>query len=307
MKSLFRYTSFTITLIFILSCGEKNNHQDDFIPVHDLNLHVEKSDLKRGIKKTGSSMPPVYFSHNIHEKQQVKCIQCHHKKGNPERVKRCAWCHRGQKESELIHTLCITCHKKKEAPVLCSGCHKAKKERLPHSEITDTFKGTFSFDDKEHAFHKNAGYDCRACHHEKSEKPHKCADCHDAATKVRVYHIFCRDCHRKVRRGPVKCKECHKIKSSPLDSLNDIIVLQKTGHRKPPIRFDHRAHMEDYNTECIDCHHLGSMKKCSECHKKKDRGAVINLKIAFHQQCHDCHRRTSGPRACINCHRGNKK
>jgi primosomal protein N' len=29
---------------------------------------------------------------------------------------------------------------------------------------------------------------------------------------------------------------------------------------------------------------------------------VINLKGAFHQQCHDCHRKTAGPRSCEKCH-----
>lgn len=84
--------------------------------------------------------------------------------------------------------------------------------------------------------------------------------------------------------------------------VEDVIRLPKTGHRKPVIYFDHRAHVDDYNAVCIDCHHKGTNQKCSSCHDKKDRGNVINLKGAFHQQCHDCHLRTSGPRACGRCH-----
>lgn len=84
--------------------------------------------------------------------------------------------------------------------------------------------------------------------------------------------------------------------------VQDVIRLPKTGHRKPVIYFDHRAHVEDYNAVCIDCHHKGTNQKCSSCHHKKDRGNVINLKGAFHQQCHDCHRQSSGPRACGRCH-----
>ncbi len=82
----------------------------------------------------------------------------------------------------------------------------------------------------------------------------------------------------------------------------DVIVIKKTGHRKPPIKFNHLNHVQKYNTECIDCHHKGKNKKCSFCHTRKDQGNVINLKGAFHQQCHDCHRKTKGPRACGRCH-----
>lgn len=82
-----------------------------------------------------------------------------------------------------------------------------------------------------------------------------------------------------------------------------VITLPKTGHRKPEIHFDHLKHIEDYNTECIDCHHKATNKKCSACHLQKDKGAVVNLKDAYHQQCHDCHRKTDGPKACGRCHK----
>ncbi|MCP4133376.1 MAG: cytochrome c3 family protein [bacterium] len=85
-------------------------------------------------------------------------------------------------------------------------------------------------------------------------------------------------------------------------SLPGKLYLPKTGHRKPRILFDHKAHVEKYNTECIDCHHKGTNKPCSACHEKKDKGAVVNLKGAFHQQCHDCHRKTAGPKGCGRCH-----
>ena len=81
-----------------------------------------------------------------------------------------------------------------------------------------------------------------------------------------------------------------------------IIILPKTGHRKPKIHFNHLYHIEKYNTECIDCHHKLTNKKCSKCHLKRDQGNIVNLKDAYHQQCHDCHRKTSGPKACLRCH-----
>ncbi len=89
----------------------------------------------------------------------------------------------------------------------------------------------------------------------------------------------------------------------PVFAMDDVIVLPKTGHTKPPIHFSHRAHHDEYGALCTDCHHQGSVnKKCSSCHTGKDMGTVINLKDAFHQQCHDCHRRSAGPKACGRCH-----
>lgn len=92
-----------------------------------------------------------------------------------------------------------------------------------------------------------------------------------------------------------------------LFSIDDFIKIQKTGHRKPPILFSHKAHSEDYDTKCIDCHHKGLNQKCSKCHLKNDQGNIINIKGAFHQQCHDCHRKTSGPKGCSRCHKRIKK
>ena len=86
-------------------------------------------------------------------------------------------------------------------------------------------------------------------------------------------------------------------------SVEDKFVLPKTGHRKPPIVFNHKAHAEDYDASCVDCHHKGKNLKCSKCHLKMDQGKVINIKGAFHQQCHNCHRKTSGPKGCGRCHK----
>ncbi|HOT46224.1 MAG TPA: cytochrome c3 family protein [Spirochaetota bacterium] len=90
-------------------------------------------------------------------------------------------------------------------------------------------------------------------------------------------------------------------------SVEDVIVLPKTGHRKPPITFSHRAHTDDYGAKCIECHHAGKNVKCSTCHLRHDRGNLINLKGAFHQQCLGCHRKTSGPKGCGRCHQDRKR
>lgn len=91
--------------------------------------------------------------------------------------------------------------------------------------------------------------------------------------------------------------------AGPLLPVEDVIVLPKTGHRKPPIVFTHRLHSEVYGTKCVDCHHTGQNVRCSNCHMRRDRDNVINLKGAYHQQCLDCHRKTAGPKGCGRCHR----
>lgn len=85
-------------------------------------------------------------------------------------------------------------------------------------------------------------------------------------------------------------------------AVEDRVVLPKTGHRKPPIVFTHKNHSSFYGIKCIVCHHKGKNAACSTCHLRRDQGKVINLKGAFHQQCHDCHRRSAGPRGCSRCH-----
>jgi hypothetical protein len=85
--------------------------------------------------------------------------------------------------------------------------------------------------------------------------------------------------------------------------VEDMIILPKTGHRKPPILFSHKLHSTNHGVECTECHQNGENIKCSSCHLRRDQGNIINLKGAFHQQCHDCHRKTSGPKACGRCHR----
>jgi hypothetical protein len=89
---------------------------------------------------------------------------------------------------------------------------------------------------------------------------------------------------------------------SALYSVDDVIILPKTGHRKPPIVFKHKAHNQDYGAKCIECHHTGKNIKCASCHMRRDQDAIISLKGAFHQQCQGCHRKTSGPKGCGKCH-----
>lgn len=99
------------------------------------------------------------------------------------------------------------------------------------------------------------------------------------------------------------------------------IVLQACAKKKPPVTFDHPAHvkmMKKNKQDCVICHHLVEKKppdknSCSECHQKKqgkigtcfDRSKKQN---PFHIRCVGCHKksvtspRNKPPTKCAGCH-----
>ncbi len=293
-----------ITIIPVLACSD-NQSGTDIVTITGVNDYYTDADTARGMKTLETTIR-VKMSHSIHEKSNIRCVTCHHKSGNDERIKKCAFCHKGLAGAKLFHTFCIKCHTdKNKGPIHCNECHIEKKEKQVYKDIEMMYGKTFIFDKKSHRVHEGADVKCNVCHHDagKEKNKKKCDACHMGKSKMVILHYFCKDCHKK-QGGPIRCQECHAGVKSEYQNVKDIIPLDKTGHRLPQIQFNHKAHVEEYNTECIDCHHLGSMKKCSACHKKKDEGAIVNLKAAFHQQCHECHRRTAGPQGCHSCHKG---
>lgn len=276
----------------------------DTVTITGVNRYFTPADAQMGVK-TLETTARVRMPHVIHEENDVKCATCHHKANNDERIKKCSYCHRGLAGAKMFHSFCVKCHTdKKSGPERCDGCHIDKRRGEVYRDIEKMYGGTFMFDSGRHKSHQAASVDCNVCHHDsgKAKEKKKCDACHVGRSKMVILHYFCKDCHKKTR-GPVKCQECHAGVKSEYQNVRDIIPLEKTGHRLPQIQFNHKGHVEEYNTECVDCHHMGSMARCSSCHGKKDQGAVINLKAAFHQQCHECHRRTSGPQGCHSCHR----
>jgi len=299
----FIIASFTIAII---GCSS-NNSATDIVTITGVNRYYTDADSVRGMKTLETTIH-VKMSHNRHEKSGIKCVTCHHKLNNDERIKKCAYCHKGLAGARLFHTFCAKCHKdKNEGPVRCNECHIEKQEKQSYKDIENMYGKTFVFDKKSHKAHEDAAVKCNVCHHDAGEETNKkkCDTCHVGKSKMVILHYFCKDCHKQ-KGGPVKCQECHAGVKSEYQNVKDIIPLDKTGHRLPQIQFNHRGHVEEYNTECINCHHMGSTGKCSSCHKKKDEGSVVNLKAAFHQQCHECHRRTAGPQDCHSCHRERK-
>ena len=101
-----------------------NPSPTDVVTITDVNAFISEGDLKAGVKKTNNEVPPVIFSHSIHEKAGLQCVTCHHKEGNDERIKQCAMCHKGTAGDETMHNLCINCHlERKAGPAQCQDCH----------------------------------------------------------------------------------------------------------------------------------------------------------------------------------------
>ncbi len=284
----------------LVSCSDG---RADLIAVTPENKYITANDLLAGVKKTSQTMTAVMFSHRGHETAGVACETCHHKSFNDERIKQCMFCHKGLQGTQKMHDFCIGCHAaKKSGPERCNGCHLPKKASEMRKALSTQFNMSGVYGKSYHPKHREAGVACATCHHRDSdEKYRKCSFCHEGDSRMKVLHFFCGECHKKNNRGPRECNGCHTSFTGL--KVADYITLPDTGHRKPPIRFSHRAHIVKYNTECTDCHHRGTDYKCSGCHLVRDQGNVVNLKEAFHQQCQDCHRRTSGPRSCGGCHR----
>jgi len=300
----------TLTAIVFFSCS-KIERGTDVVKITGESEFLTAEDLRKGVKGTSNSISAVYLSHEVHEKGGVPCAGCHHKERNPSRIKKCAYCHKGARGVKHLHAFCIGCHrKKKSGPVPCEGCHIEDNELSMAEFVSLQFSARDLYDKKYHPLHENKGIKCVTCHHSDGDNPDrrnikKCSRCHRGTSKMKILHKFCKECHGRDKKGPMDCRGCHRAMKK-ID-VADSIVLPKTGHRKPSITFNHKAHVEKYNTECVDCHHKMKNVKCSLCHKKKDQKNIINLKGAYHQQCHDCHRRTKGPRACGRCHVDKRK
>lgn len=295
--------------IFTLgACSDENEHSaTDVVTITGVNEYIKDSDMSEALKTLETTIR-VKMSHDVHTDADVPCATCHHKKNNDERIKKCSYCHQGIEGAKQFHKFCIKCHSgSSKGPVRCNECHIEKEKKNVSRDIEKMYANTFIFDNNTHKVHKDVNVECNLCHHDAGEEQNKkkCDECHIGKSKMVIMHYFCKDCHKK-KTGPVKCQQCHIGAKSDYQQVKDIVPLEKTGHRLPQIQFNHKGHVEEYNTECIDCHHMGSTEKCSACHKKKDNGAIINIKASFHQQCHECHRRTQGPLACHNCHRERK-
>ena len=101
------------------------------------------------------------------------------------------------------------------------------------------------------------------------------------------------------------------------------IVIKACAKTKPPVTFDHPAHvkfMKEQKQTCEECHHKvkgaePEHDKCSTCHIKKQGDKLgtcqdkSKTKNPFHVRCVGCHTKLKGskpnfkgPTKCTGCH-----
>ncbi|MCU0849090.1 MAG: cytochrome c family protein [Spirochaetes bacterium] len=113
-----------IIALCLTSCGVDpwiTGSTTDIVTITKITKYGKQKD---GISPLKSKVGPVKMSHKVHQDHKLNCIDCHHKKGNDERIKTCAVCHKGEEGYEVMHGLCLDCHMAKKIGVeKCKQCH----------------------------------------------------------------------------------------------------------------------------------------------------------------------------------------
>ena len=82
-----------------------------------------------------------------------------------------------------------------------------------------------------------------------------------------------------------------------VDEGPDVITLKDYAVTEEAVTFIHKNHGKkgEVGADCLTCHHtsnrLVTPGKCSECHKVKEEGEVLNHHQAFHMLCIGCHKK----------------
>ena len=75
--------------------------------------------------KLEAKMGTVTFNHAAHQSRVADCKTCHHKGVE---AGACRSCHgvkpEAPKAKDAFHKVCKDCHKAKNGPTKCNGCHK---------------------------------------------------------------------------------------------------------------------------------------------------------------------------------------
>lgn len=192
--------------------------------------------------------------------------------------------------------------------------HGARADAISIGELSKIYEPLKFTHDK----HMEIEANCSSCHHYSGQETPNCRTCHNAggdeSSKKKnivglqdAYHGLCIGCHKKIS-GPSTCSGCHKKKDRKLDTLN----LGTISKRFTPVQFSHGRHIDTLN-DCALCHHNSKRNltpACTSCHEAApiykyagpDRKTGLGLKGAYHGLCVGCHKKTSGPAGCTDCH-----
>ena len=152
-----------LAIMPVMVCSDNVNTVDT-VTITGVNEFYTEADAAGGVKTLETTIR-VKMPHSSHEKSGISCETCHHKKGNDERIKKCAYCHKGLAGAKMFHTSCVKCHTEmNKGPVRCNECHIEKQEKQVYKDIEIMYGKTFVFDDKSHKTHENAKIDCSQCH-----------------------------------------------------------------------------------------------------------------------------------------------
>jgi hypothetical protein len=111
----------------------------------------------------------------------------------------------------------------------------------------------------------------------------------------------------------------------PSQEISDIVKIDAIAELKKEegVVLEHKKHVEEYNTACIDCHHMydpnkeDDPKPCVECHDFYEqqviegrRAVLIKtslIKNIYHDKCRSCHEKLQRagkpfPKKCSTCH-----
>ena len=113
----------SFAILAALLIGSSLSAVPDTVVVKKSNDFIAAAD--KNVKPTANKMAAASMSHKSHATANIKCDQCHHAKGNPEKVLTCAKCHKGEAGSKVVMgNSCMKCHKEmKKGPLKCKECH----------------------------------------------------------------------------------------------------------------------------------------------------------------------------------------
>ena len=233
---------------------------------------------------------PIRFNHNLHQKYDLKCTECHTETAHSlsESISSLNHNQAGQRGQQ-----CVECHQKKQVDTQCALCHPERQRgRLK------TNWGSSLPQLKPMSFHGGVSHTLNFLTDHAQLASHtltQCTQCHSAS--------FCSDCHNPTSRNA----------SMALISTHGPGYIQRHGSE---LRFGQDEQ------HCTQCHE--PQRSCAPCHQRSQIHSragelsftqVSRQKRAFHplnyaqgqhafeakrslSQCQSCHSESD----CLTCH-----